>query len=66
MKKTSCLLALWVLVGPTLYAQEGSVVALGGRLAQRASARVLYMNQATNSFVGQLVINGVFWTPMCL
>ncbi len=57
MKKTSCLLALWVLVGPTLYAQEGSVVALGGRLAQRASARVLYMNQATNSFVGQLVIN---------
>lgn len=57
MKKMSCILALWVLVGPTLYAQEGSVVGLGGRLAQRASARILYMNQATNSFVGQLVIN---------
>ena len=58
MKKMSCVLALWTLVGPALYAQEGSLGAVGGgRVAQRASARVLYMNQATNSFPGQLVIN---------
>ena len=57
MRKMSCVLALWVLVGPALYAQEGSLVGLGGRLAQRASARILYMNQDTNGFVGQLVVN---------
>ena len=57
MKKLSYVLALWILVGPALYAQEGSIVGLGGRLAQRASARILYMNQSTNSFVGQLVVN---------
>ena len=57
MRKMSCVLALWVLVGPALYAQEGSLVGLGGRLSQRASARILYMNQATNGFVGQLVVN---------
>ena len=38
MKKMSYILALWVLISPALYAQEGSVVGLGGRLAQRASA----------------------------
>ena len=58
MKKTSYLLALWVLVGPALYAQDGSLGAVGGgRVAQRATARVLYMNQATNTFPGQFVIH---------
>ena len=30
MKKISCVLALWVLVGSALYAQEASGVGLGG------------------------------------
>jgi hypothetical protein len=58
MKKTIYVLALWTLVGPALYAQEESMGAVGGgRVAQRGSARVLYMNQATNSFPGQLMIS---------
>ena len=59
MKKASCVLAFMVLAGTLLYAQQSSqVVALGrGRVAQRASARVLYSNRADNSFPGQLVIN---------
>lgn len=58
MKKTTCVLALWVLLGPALYAQDGSLGAVGGgRVAQRASARVLYMNQATNTFPGQFAIH---------
>ena len=59
MKKASSILAFMVLAGPSLYAQQGSeLVALGaGRIAQRASARVLYSNRADNTFPGQLSIN---------
>ena len=62
MKKTHYVLALIFLAGTTLYAQrgseqQGSVRALGGRSAPRASARILYSNRADNSFPGQFVIN---------
>ncbi len=59
MKRASYALAFLVLAGTPLYAQQGSeVVALGGgRVAQRASARVLYSNRADNSFPGQLSIS---------
>ncbi|MEE8349851.1 MAG: DUF2911 domain-containing protein [Acidobacteriota bacterium] len=58
MKMMSCFLALWALVGSPLYAQEGSLRAVGGgRVAQRAAARILYMNPADNSFPGQLVVH---------
>ena len=59
MKKASCILAFMVLAGTPLYAQQGSeMVALGaGRVAQRASTRILYSNQADNTFPGQLSIS---------
>ena len=50
MKKTHYALTFLIVAGTSLYAQQsseqqGSVVALGGgRVAQRASARVLYAN----------------------
>ena len=59
MKKASCTLAFIVLAGTPLYAQQGSeMVALGaGRVAQRASTRILYSNPADNTFPGQLSIS---------
>lgn len=64
MKRTRYVLAfLFFVAGGSLYAQmgseqQGSVMALGGgRVGQRASARILYSNRADNSFPGQLVIN---------
>ncbi len=63
MKKTHYALTFLIVAGTSLYAQQsseqqGSVVALGGgRVAQRASARVLYANRADNTFPGQLSIS---------
>jgi len=59
MKRASYALAFLVLAGTPLYAQQGSdVVALGGgRVGQRAWARVLYSNQADNTFPGQFSIS---------
>ena len=59
MKRVSYALAFMVLVGTPFYAQQSSeVVALGGgRVAQRASARVLYSNRADNTFPGQFSIS---------
>ena len=59
MKRMSYALAFMVLVGTPFYAQQSSeVVALGGgRVAQRASARVLYSNRADNTFPGQFSIS---------
>ncbi len=58
MKRASYALAFLVLAGTPLYAQQGSdVVALGGgRVGQRAWARVLYSNRADNTFPGQFSI----------
>ena len=56
MKKHICVLALLTLVVPILYAQEASLVALGGRVDQRGASRVLYRNTSTNSFIGGLVV----------
>ena len=59
MKRASYALAFLVLAGTPLYAQQGSdVVALGGgRVGQRAWARVLYSNRADNTFPGQFSIS---------
>ncbi len=59
MKRASYALAFLVLAGIPLYAQQGSdVVALGGgRVGQRAWARVLYSNRADNTFPGQFSIS---------
>ncbi len=63
MKRTHYILAFLLVAWTPLYAQQSSeqqgfVVALGGgRVAQRASARVLYSNRADNSFPGQLSIS---------
>jgi len=59
MKRMSYALAFMVLAGTPFYAQQSSeVVALGGgRVAQRASARVLYSNRADNTFPGQFSIS---------
>ncbi len=59
MKRVSYALAFMVLAGTPFYAQQSSeVVALGGgRVAQRASARVLYSNRADNTFPGQFSIS---------
>ena len=59
MKRASYALAFLVLAGTPLYAQQGSdVVALGGgRVGQRAWARVLYSNRADNTFPGQISIS---------
>ena len=56
MKKHICVLALLTLVVPILYAQEASLVALGGRVDQRGASRVLYRNTSTNNFIGGLVV----------